>query len=219
MHGSPTIINCTFKSNSSTASGSNAHGGGMFNVHGSPTITNCTFTANRVRSTAYKLDGFGGGISNYSSPSVITNCTFESNMADYGGGINNEGSANPTINNCIVWNNTAFTDGPQFYNPVDTATPTIRYSDIEGGCSAVANAVCDESNIDEDPLFEDAANGDLHPTTDSPCINTGDNGALPLDLTDLDGDSDTEETIPLDRDGNDRIVGDIVDMGAYEYQL
>jgi hypothetical protein len=35
-------------------------------------------------------------------------------------------------------------------------------------------------------------------------------------VTDMDGDGDTEETIPFDLYGNPRLTGDIVDMGAYE---
>ena len=59
----------------------------------------------------------------------------------------------------------------------------------------------DPSNLDnEDPLF--VGSGDYHLTAPSPCINTGDNNAPDLPTT--------------DKDGNPRIIGGTVDMGAYE---
>lgn len=47
-------------------------------------------------------------------------------------------------------------------------------------------------------------------------INVGSNAALPADAHDLDGDSNTAEPIPYDRDGDARIYEDTVDMGADE---
>jgi hypothetical protein len=58
-------------------------------------------------------------------------------------------------------------------------------------------------NLDEDPLFVDAANGDLHIDDDSPAIDSGDDTAPNLPWTDA--------------DGNQRIFGVTVDMGAYEH--
>ena len=64
----------------------------------------------------------------------------------------------------------------------------------------------------------------------SPCIDAGDNSAVPADVSDLDGDGDTVEPLPLDVTGCPRFVDDpstpdtgngappVVDMGAYEYQ-
>ena len=59
------------------------------------------------------------------------------------------------------------------------------------------------SNISSDPLFTNAAAGNFHLLATSPCINFGNNTAV-VGTTDL--------------DGNPRITGGIVDMGAYEYQ-
>jgi len=95
-------------------------------------------------------------------------------------------------------------------------------------------------NINTDPLFARAPNhggdgwGDNPATADvneaanddygelwlqagSPCINAGNNSALPQDRFDLDADGDTGETIPYDLEEADRITGGIVDIGAYEY--
>ena len=58
-------------------------------------------------------------------------------------------------------------------------------------------------NITSPPLFVDQAAGDLHLQADSPCIDAGNN-------TDAPG--------PTDLDGNPRVVGGTVDLGAYESQ-
>jgi hypothetical protein len=88
--------------------------------------------------------------------------------------------------------------------------PFVTYSDIEGGWEG-------EGNIDADPLFVDPDTSDYHLSAGAPCIDAGDNTALPKGVvTDLDGnprfinDPCTEDT------GN----GDppVADMGAYEFQ-
>jgi len=63
----------------------------------------------------------------------------------------------------------------------------------------------DPSNRDNaDPLFVDPSGGDFHLQATSPCINAGTNDAPNLPTT--------------DKDDLPRIVGGIVDIGAYEYQ-
>jgi len=96
-----------------------------------------------------------------------------------------------------------------------------------------------EGNIDVDPFFIDQDGPDNDPNTWedndyrlaplSPCIDAGDNYAVPADIFDLDGDGDTDEPLPFDLDGNPRFVDDltiddtgvgdppIVDMGAFEF--
>src|SRR5207244_648682 len=55
-----------------------------------------------------------------------------------------------------------------------------------------------------DPLFVDAAAGDFHLQTNSPCINAGYNGDV---------------ATGTDLDGNPRIAGGTVDIGTYEVQV
>ncbi len=204
-----TISNCIFTGNSAVGN----DGGGMNNDNSGPTISNCIFTGN----SAYD---WGGGMRNinYSSPTV-TNCTFSGNTATSGGGMYNYEYSSPTVTNCIFWDDTPDEIFNSYYS-----SPTVTYSDFQGGWSGTGN-------MNEDPCFVDA-NGlddifgteddDLQLLSGSPCVDKGDNSALPADTTDLDGDGNTAEPIPFDLAGNTRIVdgnnngNPVVDMGAYE---
>ena len=57
---------------------------------------------------------------------------------------------------------------------------------------------------------------DLRLSSDSPCINAGDNSVIPADTFDLDGDGDPNEPIPFDIEGKPRILNETVDVGAFE---
>jgi len=197
---SPTVTDCTFIDNTATN-----FGGGMENYNGgSPTVTNCLFSGNTA-------ENGGGMISNDCSPTVI-NCTFSGNTASTAGGGMYNLNSSPTVINCILWGDT-----PDEINDDLDSSSIVTYSDVEGGWGGTGN-------IDADPLFVNAAGGDLRLISDvSPCIDAGDSNALPADTADLDGDGNTVEPIPFDLDGNSRVVdGDrdgtaTVDMGAYEF--
>jgi hypothetical protein len=64
------------------------------------------------------------------------------------------------VTNCIFW-------GDALAEISETGSPIVTYCDIQGGVQGVAN-------IDEDPLFMDAGNGDYHLHACSPCIDAGD---------------------------------------------
>ena len=192
---SPTVTNCNFSSNSAP------YGGGMYNDYSSPKVTNCTFSSNSAGSN-------GGGMCNSNSSPTVTNCTFSGNAPR---GMSNYSNSNPEVTNCILWGDTP----DEIYNLASTTA--VSYSDVQGGYGGTGN-------IDADPCFVDADSGDLRLLSSfSPCVDTGDNGALPFDTADLDGDGNTVEQIPFDLLGNPRVRdGDkdanaVVDMGAFEF--
>jgi uncharacterized repeat protein (TIGR02543 family) len=99
------------------------------------------------------------------------------------------GASGCTLNNCIVYYNNAPT-GPNSYGPLNYCCTTPLPSTGNG-------------NFTNAPLFVDLPGGDLRLQMGSPCINAG-NNASAVGTTDL--------------DGNPRIVGGTVDVGAYEFQ-
>jgi len=260
--GSPTLTNCTFIGNSVNSTPEFIHnvdnseskeihptflyppGGGMYNNGSSPTLVNCTFSGNSA--------DYGGGMANnsYSSPTLV-NCTFGGNSARLEGGgmwINYEST--PTVNNCIMWADSAPT-GAEIFLSSPTGIPstlTVSYSDVQGGIEGVhVDSGCTlnwgTGNIMTDPLFVDSDGPDGNAGTEddnlrllaaSPCIDAGNNTAVPEDTNDLDGDGDTTELIPRDFDNYSRFEDfpppggsgvaapgypHIVDMGAYERHL
>lgn len=184
-------------------------GGGMLNRNSSPTLRNCVFLDNKALVV-------GGGIDNAftSSPSLI-NCTLVDNTAgSSGGALSNTSGSSPVLTNCIVWGNSA-ENNSQVHNTTETGnSPLFSFSDIQGsgGSSAWAEQLGEDqgNNIDSDPLFVDLANGDLHLTHGSPCIDAGDNTVYSL-LTGVDMDGEDRFT---DSDGDRNPT---VDMGADEF--
>jgi len=212
---SPTLVNCSFISNKGFGIPSN--GGALYNISlCNPMVTNCLFRNNSAN--------YGGAISNiHASCPTITNCTFSGNLAGTSdGAINDYNNVFPIINNCIFWDNTA----PQIGDGPNSAA-TVNYSDVDGGWSGAGIG-----NINADPCFMDPNGSDgvkgtkddnLRLSMNSPCIDMGNNMAVPADTADLDIDGIVTEQTPLDLDEHHRFEdGDgngsyIVDMGAYEF--
>ncbi|RKY15825.1 MAG: hypothetical protein DRP82_00760 [Planctomycetota bacterium] len=190
------MLNCTFNGNSA-----GQVGGAVFcYVDSDPTIINCAFIGNSVSDS-------GGAIYCYRSSPTLTNCTFSGNTASNGGGVFSGYSSHVTFNNCILWNNTA-SYGYEIYTYVSSTSCTLNYCCVDNSTGAYAGSgTVDDSNncIHSDPQFVDAANGDYHLKSSSPCIDAGDNGLVPGDIM-------------TDLDGNPRIVNGTVDIGAYERQ-
>jgi len=196
---SPVVSNCIFTGNSATSLG-----GGMHIDGSSPTVASCIFEANTTT-------GYGGGICCWNSSCTIINNTIVNNTATSdGGGIYVTPGSTPTIANNIIAGNTAASGGGIY---ADTgSSPAIDYNDVwdntGGNYGGIATA--GTNDISEDPVFNDAQYHIIYP--DSPCIDTGDNSAVPAGITtDFEGDPRT-----FDGDGDST---DTVDMGADEYYV
>jgi hypothetical protein len=95
-----------------------------------------------------------------------------------------------TVMNSILVQNTDTFGAPNYYDA------TLSYCCTVPDPGGIAN-------ITVDPAFVDVAGGNYHLQTNSPCINSGNNASAP-------GGTDL--------DGNPRIRGGTVDIGAYEFQ-
>ncbi|MFK7743374.1 MAG: hypothetical protein AB8H80_23865 [Planctomycetota bacterium] len=98
------------------------------------------------------------------------------------------------VTNSILWGN-ATAPGAASQIEVVSSTATVSFSDIEGGYAGTGN-------LQLDPAFRDAANGDYRLTASSPCMDAGDSTVPDLPATDFEGDP--------------RLVAGDVDMGVDE---
>jgi len=199
-----TLINCTISSNS-------AHWGGG-TVQG--TLYNCALIGNFADfTTLYNNGGFGGG----AYYGTLNNCVLRGNIAttysgtyySYGGGarwatLNNctvcdnhlgsygygGGVANCTLTNCLVYFNTALPGGEN--HTFCTFAFSCTAPD-PGGSGNITNA----------PLLLDFGISNFRLQSNSPCINAGQNAGI---------------STLVDADGNPRVSGGTVDIGAYEFQ-
>jgi predicted outer membrane repeat protein len=208
--GSPTITNCIFKLNSAELGGAvyfwrgtpilvnckfinnyaGSSGGAIHNAECNPVMVNCVFTRNSANEK-------GGAIHNEANKANIINCTITKNYAYAGGGIYNQNSM-PTVTNCILWGNTSRygADEPaQLYGVKVEAANCC----IQGLTEQLGEKKC----FSKDPQITDPDNDGCHLSAGSPCIDAGDNKALPDD-------------VGVDIDGNRRISGAAVDIGAIE---
>lgn len=174
-----------------TVEGSTIHN----NQGGGVSISNSGFTLRNNFITSNGDVGAGGTpfggvtISNAATPTQILEFnTITDNKANaaFSPGVICAVITPTTASNDIVWANLG--GGSQL-----SGTCTWRYSDIEGGQAGTGN-------INMDPLFVDALNGDFHLMTSSPCRDKADPAA----------------TITVDIDGDARPQGSRSDMGADE---
>ena len=194
---SPTVTNCIFSGNEAEESG-----GGMYNLNSSPIVINCLFSGNQSWQ-------HGAGMYNAQSPATVINCTFSGNTASGSGGGMFNASSTATVTNSVFWENTAY-QGNEVFNV--SSFPAVTYCDIQLPSGTYEGT----GNINADPLFIDPANGNFHLQSGSPCIDAGDNTAVPPGVTsDIAGgtrffdDPDTDDT------GSG--VPPIVDIGVDEY--
>lgn len=225
------LVDCFLGTNTATGSGGGANfgslsncilaansaqnGGGMYNSK----LTNCTLTANSASS-------LGGG----ANSGILVNCVITGNKATLAGG----GAYNGILNNCLVVSNTAANGAGSSGSGLNSCTITANAASSSGGgvtsgslinCIVYYNTAPSGSNYASSssfnssctmplpgsssgcftnaPRFVDRTAGNFHLQPTSPCIDVGNNSYVKG---------------PTDLDGNPRVSGGLIDVGAYEFQ-
>jgi hypothetical protein len=202
------VTNCLFSGNSADT------GGGMINFAANPTVAGCTFNRNS-----------GSAMHNVNSGPMMTNCVLWGDSPD-------EISGSATVTHSDVqggYPGTGNIDAdPLFVTPEsDCCFPHGSVGCEDPACEALVCEVdpfcCD---TEWDTLCADEAADlcgdlcslavtDLRLSPGSPCIDAGDNTAVPEGIRrDLDGNP----RFVVGTGENKLIAAPPVDMGAYEYQ-
>jgi hypothetical protein len=138
----------------------------------------------------------------------VTNCTIAGNTASPDPAPLRLSGGTAAVMNSVIWDNM----GQSSAMAVTGEVTAVRYSNIEGGWPGTGN-------IDADPLFADPDHGDVHLSAGSPCIDAGDNTAVPAGIdTDLDGNPRFLDDPCKADTGGPPDDAPYVDMGAYEFQ-
>jgi parallel beta-helix repeat protein/predicted outer membrane repeat protein len=199
-----TLTNSTLSGNSATS------GGGIYGDRNNPiTLISSTVTGNSA-------DLVGGGIANYGASGVITltNSIVAGNFA---------GLAGRDLHG-LVFSHLVFTgENIVGSSPVNFASETGDFTFVNGASQAALETVFAVVGNDPSTGVLSGALADNGGPVQTVAIQTGgiaqdagDNGELPPDAKDLDGDGNTTEPLPVDARGFTRIVGTNVDVGAFE---
>ena len=213
--GSNIVGNSSFEGN----------GGGIYCEDGNIVAEGCVIIGN------CSIQGAGGGLYALGGRANLTNCTVVSNMAPQGrgGGIYCHDSSQNDFSNCIIWGNSDRFASDETAQ-VNGGKAKVSFSCIQDDNPGDVDIPFDDEdngNIDDDPMFvrnpddggdgwgddpetedvDEGANddfGDVHLQKSSPCINVG----SPYGWVDPNA---------VDMDGEARVMGGRLDIGADEY--
>ncbi len=156
-------------------------------------VTSGVLTSNIVFNCSSDL---GGGVAVIDSDITATNNTFAANEALVGGGGIYCYQSSVKVFNSIFWNNSAPRGAAAYLEGATGSDMDVGYTDVEGGQGSIAvdsgsTLTWGTGNIDADPLFVDAADGDYHIFFDSPCRSAGWRDAPQMPDLDFEGDHRT----------------------------
>ena len=214
------LTNCTIIGNTAFAAGGGRNGGAY-----SSTLFNCMIVSNTASegggaggSTLYNCliignqatNGSGGGASSCN----LYNCLIQSNVATNTAACTGGGVYLGTVINCTIVSNTAISQGGVYNSTMNNSI--IYYNKALNGTdnnylsSSTLNYCCTTplpasgtGNFINAPVFANLLTNNYRLQSSSLCINAGNNSVV-IGTNDL--------------DGNPRIAGGTVDIGAYEYQ-
>jgi len=204
--GSATLLNVSFLGNASGQAGGMYLTGDGGSAHA--TLLNVVFSGNVA-------NGRGGGLlCGDAAIATVINATFAGNASrNVGGSDNSTGGAihlldggQVTVHNSILRGNTGFNGAPSQVGG-GALRPASSNNLIEGESGAAGGLFVRTPDPGDGDWTTPGDNdyGDLHQFANSPSINAGSNGLLPVGLL-------------TDFDGAPRIRQGKVDVGAYEHQ-
>ncbi len=167
---------------------SGANRAGGVVLYGKSIMRNCLIANNRNDNNGF--NEAAGGVRAHQN-SVMENCTIVGNVNGTVGGVSRGNNA--IVRNCIIWGNI---DNAGFVSNVSGASSKYTY------CCTDRIDSLGEGCIDANPLFV-SGDSSYRLMRSSPCINSGANQDWMAETADL--------------FENDRIIDEIVDMGASEY--
>lgn len=207
------LVNLVIDGNQSLASiahvAATARGGAIYIEESSMSIVNSKITNNYIAAGGdIGTTERGGGIFISSGQLQIINTTISDNQSNWSSGGNaiyaeeKEQETVIDVHNSIIWEN----EGEPDIRFLDEPDIMVAYSVVEGGFEGGVEI------IDQDPLLSK----DYYLQEFSPAIDFGNLDYLPADIFDLDNDGDLSEPLPIDLNEDPRVLGNTIDLGAYE---
>jgi hypothetical protein len=206
---SVTLVNCQLTGNRALMLG-----GGLYNYEGDATLINCRVVGNTAD---YAETAGGAALYNLNGSLTVLDCTMADNRSPSGKAIASFQWGTASGIKVKVANSILFNGGSEIWSNVPEAVQ-VTYSDVQGGWTGTGNISTDPqfTRLGTRSIEGEWIDGDYRLKASSPAIDAGSSTALPADSLDLDGDGNTSEVLPVDLNGNSRVLGSQVDMGAYE---